>query len=220
MQSFLSQGLLAIIVTALTVFSPFSTTLAQNARPTEVSFMKGKQLGLVADYDFHPGTVEAALKERLEKAGLSNRSSTKGFISYKGITWPEIGPDKMDVYTRVDGKGEKSTVTLLVSKGYNNFISEATDEQTVMRLKMFLNDFLVDATAYNLRLAIKRQEEVVQLAERDMRDKAKSGEDLAQEMKRLQQRMEETEQSRKKLETTLEDQRSKLISLQQSAPKS
>jgi septal ring factor EnvC (AmiA/AmiB activator) len=120
----------------------------------------------------------------------------------------------------VDGKGDKSTVTLLVSKGYNNFISQATDEETVKRLKMFLNDFLNDAAAYNLRLAIKRQEEVVQQAEKDVRAEVKSGEDLAQEINRLQKRMEEAQQSRRKLEATLEDQKSKLNRLKESAPKS
>lgn len=195
-----------------------ATAYAQKARPADISFMKGKQAGLIANYDFSPTIVKAALIDRFEKGGLDHRSTTKGFISYQGATWTEIDTASMNIYALVEGQDDKSTVSLLVTKGTGNFISAANDAATTNRLKIFLDGLRFDIVAYNLVLAIDQQEEAVRQATRDVTHETKSGEDFARELALLQQRIDAADQSRKKLEVTLEEQKAKLAGLKANTP--
>lgn len=189
------------------------TSFAQNAREASVKFMKGQQNAIVADYDLPKEVVEEALKQRLDKEGLGKKGSEKGFSAYKGTTWVNISPDKMDVYTKVEGKGDKSTITLLASKGYDNFVTTATDADKVQKLEAFLNDFIKDARAYQLRLAIAAQEEIVKKAEKDQKNTADDGDKLVKEKEKIEKQIADNKTEQSKKETVVATEKSKLEDL-------
>ncbi len=186
---------------------------AQNAREASIKFMKGQQNAIVADYDLPKGVVEDALKERLEKEGLGKRGSEKGFMAYKATVWTNISPDKMDVYAKVEGKGDQSTITMLASKGYDNFISTATDADKVQKIEAFMNSFIKDARAYQLKLAIAAQEEVVKKAEKEQRNAAEDGDKLVKEKEKIEKQIAENKTEQSKREAILTTEKSKLEDL-------
>ena len=186
---------------------------AQNAHETRVKFNKEDQNAIVADYDLPKGVLEDALKERLEKAGLGKKGSDKGFMAYKATVWTEIGPDKVDIYAKVEGKGDKSTITVLVSKGYTNFITSASDADKVQRIQNFLNNFAKDAKAYQLRLAIAAQEEVVAKATKEVKNSADDGEKLNREREKIEKQIAENKNEQAKKQAAADAESKKLQDL-------
>lgn len=149
-----------LLLPALLLFTTIAT--AQNAHEATVKFMKAQQNAIVAEYQYPPDVAENALLEKLDKLGLGrNRSTEKGFYVYKAVNWNDLSTEKLDVYTRVDGKGTQSTLTILVSKGYDNFITSAKDKDMVDKVKAMLNSFTADANAYQLRQNIEAQVVVI-----------------------------------------------------------
>jgi len=204
---FKSLSAAALLLTAANI------SYAQNAQEGRVSFMKGDQNAVVAEYDLPKNIVEDALKERLEKAGLSKRSSEKGFMAYKGAIWTEVSPDKVDVYAKVEGKGAVSTITLLVSKGYDNFISSATDPEKVQKVQAFLNSFIKDAKLYQLKLSIAAQEEAVKKAEKELKNTAEDGQKLAKDKEKVEKQIAENQTAQGQKQTTLDAAKVKLEEL-------
>lgn len=200
---------LSIVTLSIVAHSSF----AQNAREASVKFMKGQQNAIIADYDLPRDLVENALKERFEKEGLGKKSSEKGFIAYKGTTWANISPDKMDVYAKVEGKGDQSSITLLASKGYDNFVTSTTDAEKVQKLEAFLNSFIKDAKAYQLKLAIAAQEEVVKKAEKDYKGTTDDGDKLIRDKEKIEKQIAENKADQDKKQNILSSEKDKLDTL-------
>jgi hypothetical protein len=142
------------------------TATAQNAHESSIKFNKKSENAVVADFNKSAEVVEAALKDRLEKEGLGKMKTSKGFMSYAGTLWNSVSSDKLDVYFKVEGKKDKSTVSVLVSKGYDNFITSGSDAKTIDNVKAFLNGFVTYTNSYQLTLDIKAQEEAIKRAEK------------------------------------------------------
>lgn len=205
--------MIKMLATTLLLSGSAALSFAQNAHEGRVKFMKGDQNAIIADYDLPREVVEDALKERLEKSGLGKKSTEKGFMAYKGKVWSEISPDKVDVYAKVEGKSDKSTITMLVSKGYDNFISSASDADNVQKVQAFLNSFLRDAKAYQLRLAIAAQEEIVKKAEKDYKGSTDDGEKLVRDKEKIEKQIVENKNDQDKKQGVLSVEKKKLEDL-------
>lgn len=153
-----SIALVLATVTSATVF-------AQNAHEAMIPFNKTQESAVVADFDNPPEVVKQVLKAQLEKEGLGKIKSSGGYWRSNGSVWHSVSSDKMDFYFRVEGKRNKSTISVLVSKGYDNFVTSGTDSRTVDNVKNFLNSFGDQLAAYQKEQDIKAQEEAVKKAE-------------------------------------------------------
>ena len=189
------------------------SAIAQNAREGQVKFMKGQQNAIIADYDLPKSVVEDALRERLDKSGLGKAHSKKGFSFYEGVNWNDISADKMDVYFDVNGKGDKSTVTMLVSKGYDNFITTASDAEKVQKVEAFLNSFIKDAKAYQLRQQIAEQEDIVKKAEKVKAGSIDDGNSLQKDKERIEKKLAENKTEQEKTANALDAEKKKLEDL-------
>lgn len=189
------------------------TVLAQNAREASIKFHKTNQNAVVADYEQPAEVVEAALKDRLEKEGLGKMKSSKGFMAYTGVLWQAVSTDKLDVYFKVDGKKDKSSITVLVSKGYDNFVSSGSDGQIVSNVKSFLNSFMDHANAYRLALDIKTQEEVIRKAEKALSSATDNNKDLLAQKEKLEKRIAESNNDQLLKQKALEEEQRKLSGL-------
>jgi peptidoglycan hydrolase CwlO-like protein len=63
---------------------------------------------------------------------------------------------------------DQSIIYLLVSKGYDNFISPEVDSATFIAATDFLNGFVATTAYYRLNLDIEEQEKVVKNAEKKL----------------------------------------------------
>lgn len=189
------------------------TATAQNAHESSVKFNKTTENAVVADFDKPADVVEAALKNRLEKEGLGKMKSTKGFMSYPGTLWNSVSSDKLDVYFKVEGKKDKSTVSVLVSKGYDNFITSGSDAKTIDNVKAFLNGLREYTNSYQLTLNIKEQEEAIKKAEKAYSSSMENNKDLLAQKEKLEKRIAESNNEQVLKQKALDEEKKKLDEL-------
>lgn len=186
---------------------------AQNAHEAAVKFNKTTENAVIADYDKPADMVEAALKDRLEKDGLGKMKSSKGFMGYAGTLWNTVSTDKLDLYFKVEGKKDKSTVTVLISKGYDNFITSASDARTIDNVKAFLNDFMTYANSYQLGLNIKAQEENIKKVEKTFNNSVDNNKDLLAQKEKLERKIAESNNDQILKQKSLDEEKQKLANL-------
>jgi valyl-tRNA synthetase len=179
-----------LLIAALATIIQYRNAQAQNAHEARITFQKVEQTAVVADYDLPKAQLDAALREKLLSLGLGKGKSQKGYLFFGGVNWSDISADKLDVYISFEGSGEKSSASVLLSKGYDNFISSATDPDKINRLQSFLNSFVKDARAYQIRQRIIEQEAVLAKAEKERVKIADVGQDLQKELAKVQSKID------------------------------
>ncbi len=155
----LSLGLLATLFVS-------QVSYAQNVREASIQYNKTSQSGVVADFNYPKEALNAVIQKRLNDAKLGKSKTSSKFNMFAGVSWPEISIDKIDVYYKVSGKKNTSTVEFMISKGYDNFINANNDPNAVQNLKNFLASLEQDLKDYMLQNNVKAQEEIVKKAEK------------------------------------------------------
>lgn len=186
---------------------------AQNAMETSVDFKKDKHNAVVATYEVPKDMLEAALKQRLDKDNLGKMKKSDGFITYSAVIWNVTGNVKMDLYFKVDGSKNKSTISVLASKGYDNFVSSNTDADIINNLKTYLNGFTDVIGAYKLSLEIKAQEDLIQKTEKDYGKVTDKTADLEKQKLSLEQKITEQKNLQAHQQTTLNAAKAKLTEM-------
>src|SRR5690348_3464662 len=118
------------------------TTHSQSTSKT-VKFNEVMRPALQLQLGYEPKTAEqtilAKLKEtdyKPERSGgfLNKKNKQEGFYVFSGVVLPELANEKLDLYFKVDpvndNSGDRSSVTLMVSKGYENFVAKEKDSAT------------------------------------------------------------------------------------------
>lgn len=177
---------------------------AQNPQEGNIRFNKADRNGVIANYSTSQSITEQTVVNKLAVAGLTKKSKTKGYMLYKQVNWPAITPETVDVYVKVGGNKKKSTVSLLVAKGYDNFISSASDATAMNNMKEFLNSLPQDISAYNAELVLKAQEKKVAAAkeeyERSMRKTNEAKKQQQEHDKAKEEKLKKLEEEQNKLQ--------------------
>jgi len=163
------------------------------ARQATADYNKTMQPATEIEIPFPEKTVMKSLVEKMESRGYKGKD-TKGYTVFKGVSMAEIGPGSYDLYFKTDRKKKEKDVTILtmlVSTGAEKFISEADNLTVLNNSKSFLNSHTEQATAYDLELQIKEQEEATAKAERKFKNLVEDGEDLVKKKERLEKEIEE-----------------------------
>ena len=146
------------------------------------------------------------------------------FMFLTAFTLPALNNQKLDMYFKVDPESktqkDKSIIYLLVSKGYDNFISPEADSATFLAATDFLNGFVAATASYRLNLDIEEQEKVVKNAEKKLADLQDDEKSLVKKIEELQadlrnkkndQVMQEKEIANQKMK--LEELKAKVVKL-------
>jgi hypothetical protein len=139
---------------------------------------KNLQPGLVLHLPNNTSVAENTILQKLKETGYSpetkghlfwKTNKLDGFYIFNGVTLPALNNQKLDMYFKVvresSSKKEQSIIYLLVSKGYDNFISPEVDPVTFFAATDFLNGFVATTADYRLNLDIGEQEKTVKNAE-------------------------------------------------------
>jgi hypothetical protein len=169
----------------------FNFAQAQDAKESSIEIMKATQPCVEATYNRPSELMEDALKKKLADAKVGSGDKSKGFKVYKGIILPEISTDKIDLYTKIDGKKDNTTVYMLVSKGYDNFVSGAKDEAIVTNMKNFLNGLEVNAAALKLLADIEAAKIALNNAQDKYSNAVSDGKDLVKQKEKIEKNIEE-----------------------------
>lgn len=184
-----------------------SLSAAAQASYSTITINKKMQPGLVLELPNTTEVAEGTLLQKLKETGYSPETSgamfwkknkQDGFYVFNGVTLPALNNQKLDLYFKIEQKGRKakdqSTMSMLVSKGYDNYVSRETDSVTFQAAAEFLNSFVAGNLSYGLQKEIEAQEKVVANAEKKLNN-------LEEDEKALQKKIEQ-------LQTDIQNKRS------------
>lgn len=167
--------------------------------PTTLTINKKIQPGLVLQLPNNTEVAEGTILQKLKETGYSpetmgqlfwKKNKVDGFYVFNGVTLPALNNQKLDMYFKVDQKSksqkEESTIYLLVSKGYDNFISAESDTITFAAATAFLNGFVNGTANFRLNLDIEEQEKVIQNAEKKLLSLKEDNKAISKKIESLQ----------------------------------
>ncbi|QEC43157.1 hypothetical protein [Pseudobacter ginsenosidimutans] len=135
---------------------PTSVALSQTS-DTSVMFNKENRHTVMMSVERPEKEAREALRLRLERSGLKERI-VNNVAMYKDVVFPEISPEKIDIYTKVDkGPYNSSVVYMAVSRKNRNFTHGSFDSTLTVQVKTFLQSFTGDANRYSDNADISNQ---------------------------------------------------------------
>ena len=199
------------LFTLLILFGAATFSWAQDISIGSASINKTNRPTLLAAYNMPSDIVRSALADKLKKSKISKGSKAKGgFRAYKGVSIPEISDDKIDVYTKVSGKKDKSTLYFAVSRGYDNFITPETDPEMVNKMKAYVKSMMDNVNIAKLKADIAAQAKVVKSADKAKSSKEKAGSRLQNEQKNLENKLADNKKAQEKNKKEQEEAAKKL----------
>lgn len=190
-------------------------SVAQTKKAT-TEYQKIARPALVNELPFPVKTVEDAIEEAFSKMGYKG-SSSKGFIVYKGVRLKELGNESYDLYFMVDKKSkrdkENSIVTMMLSKGFDAFISDTSGSEIFARAGIHLDSMRNTVAAYDLEQQIKAQEEEVKKADKKNENLQEEGKDLTKKKSKLEEDIDDNNKEQEKQVKELEKQKQILETL-------
>src|SRR5688500_19252406 len=122
---------------------------------TTVTINKNIQPGLVLHLPNNTDVAEGTILQKLKETGYSPETKGKlfwkknkldGFYVFNGISLPALNNQKLDMYFKVEKESksqkEQSIIYMLVSKVYDNFISQEVNSDNFLTATEILNGFV------------------------------------------------------------------------------
>ncbi len=138
--------------------------------------------------------LEEIFEEKMKSVGAARKSkkwkAVRGYRSYQALTVGEVSQDKMDYYYAIDGNKENSTVTVAVSRGYDNFLSRSTDAEEFAKIKNFLESLNNDVDTKNWEKRVMAQEDVVKESNKKLSNDQSELERLEKELENIKSNIE------------------------------
>lgn len=198
-----------LIYTLLTILI-LNFTASSQARYVFIDFKDVQRPAVQNEFSFSDKTVSNAIDEKMKRMGYKGKE-TKGYTIYKGVILPELGPQPYDLYFRVDRRTKKdkdnSVVSMLVSSGNENFISDSSDARTVSNAKSFLDNLMPSFAAYDLQQQINAQQDAVNKAEKKYKSLQSDADDLQKRKRKIEQQIEDNLKDQKNQQAEIEKQR-------------
>lgn len=174
-------------------------TASSQATFTTITINKKIQPGLVLQLPNNKDVAEGTILQKLKETGYSPETKGKlfwkknkldGFYVFNGIELPALNNQKVDMYFKVEPKSrtqkDQSMIYMLVSKGYDNYISPEVDTATFAAATTFLNGFVAGTASYRLNLDIEEQARVVKNAEKKLADLLDDDKKMVKKIEELQ----------------------------------
>ena len=151
-----------------------------------------------------------AIDNKMEQMGYKGKSS-KGFTVYKGVKMPDLGNGEYDLYFTADRKSRRnkdnSTLTLMISKGNDDFATDKTDAGLMDNAKKYLNNIVEDITAFDLELQINDQQDLLTKADKKYNDLIDDGQSLEKKRKGIEKDIEDNKKDQEKQQAEIEKQK-------------
>ena len=194
----------------------FYTGAHAQSRVGKVEYQKADREAIVNEVPFNEDMISKAIQDTLEKMGYKGKES-KGFVVYKAVKMPELGNGAYDLYFSVDKKSKKekstSNVTMLISKGFDDFVTEKSDPELVRNAKTYLDSLRNTVAVYDRNQQIAEQEEVVRKLEKKIDGLGEDAQDLQKKKKKLEKEIEDNIKDQADQQKELEKQKQILSTL-------
>ena len=191
-------------------------TAAAQSRTTTVEYLKINRQAVVAEIPFPEKTTRDAIDSKMEQMGYKGKDS-KGFTVYKGVRMPELGSDSYDLYFMADRKSKKekesSTLTLMITKGFDSFVSDSSDSRVMNNAKNYLDTIRNMIAAYDLEQQIIAQEDAVKKADKKYNNLVDDGASLEKKRKNIEKDIEDNKKDQASQQAEIEKQKQILETL-------
>ncbi len=184
----------------------FYTAAVAQSRTETVAYQKINRLAVVNEIPFPEKTVRDAIDNNMCQMGYKGKD-TKGFTVYEGVRLPALGNDLYDLYFSADRKSRKekeyATLTMMITKGLDNFVADSTDAAVVSNAKAYLDSIKIMIAAYDLEQQIIAQEDAIKKADKKYTNLIEDGQDLEKKRKNIENDIAENikNQANQKAET-------------------
>lgn len=179
-------------------------------------------LPLIYKTDIAEETILAKLKETgykpQTKGKFRKKNKQDGFYVFPGVQLPELGNQQLDLYFKVDPlSGENSynsSISLMVSKGYDNFVSPEVDSATFSASQRFLNSFVTHTEALQVSKQLEEQKHKIAESEKKWQDLRNKKEDARKKIAQLEADIKNWEKQEQAQKLDIDTQRSLLQELE------
>ncbi len=204
------------------LFILFYCTVSAQAVYQMIIYDEKPEPGLVLQLPNKPEMVQNTILQKLKEIGYEpetkgalfwKSNKVNGFYVFKQVKLRELNNQTVDLYFNVESQKDdkrKSTLYMLVSKGYDNFVSPESDSAVYRAARRFLNGFVKETAAYKLSIAIEEQTENLNDSEKKMKDLKEDSEDMQKEIERLKNDMIKNREEQQSLESKMQEQRKSL----------
>ena len=193
---------------------------------TTVAVNKNLQPALVLHLPNNMAVAEGTILQKLKETGYSpqtkgqlfwKKNKKDGFYVFNGITLPALNNQKLDLYFKVERESksqkDQSIIYMLVSKGYDNFITPELDSASFAAATEFLNGFVATTASYRLNMDIAEQEKVLKGAENKLSELRDDENSIVKKIESLQSDLQNKRNDQVMQEKDVANQRSKLEEL-------
>ena len=171
-------------------FTAVYLSAAAQSRTATVEYQKINRQAVVSEIPFPEKTIRDAIDNKMQQMGYKGKDN-KGYTIYKGVRMPELGNDSYDLYFMADRKSRKekenSTLTLMISKGFDSFIADSTDSKVMENAKNYLDSIKNMIAAYDLEQQIIAQEDAIKKADKKSANLIDDGVSLEKKRKNIRQ---------------------------------
>jgi len=191
---------------------------------SSITYNKVPRQGLVLQLPYSESVSESFITDNLKKTGYNPETKGKffwkqnkinDFFVFKGITL-NGAPVPVDLYFKVDSRGknakDQSTISMLVSRGDENFIGPGEDTAFIAA-QNFLNGFVTQSATYKLNLDVDNQEKVVSEAEKKLQKLQDDEKSINKKIEQLQQDLRNNQTNQEAQHRQIETERQKLVEL-------
>ena len=149
---------------------------------------------------------------------MNTKNKQEGFYMFSGVVLPELTNQKLDLYFKVDdvdnNSTDRSAVTLMVSKGYENFVSKENDSATFNAAENFLNSFAGKTDMYAIGMQIDNKKKELAASEKKWQDVRNKQEEGRTKISQLEADMKNWQQEEAAQQKDVDAQRSALKDLE------
>lgn len=187
-----------LFVLALTAFA----AARSQSYESKTEYNKVQQPAILCEFAYPASLVEEVVETDLKQKGLGKAKSTKGFNLYQAVNFTEISGDKIDFYISIDRKSRKekdlTTVAVLVSKGYDNFISGSSDAAIMQNVMTYVNGLKDKLEKASLEIKIADQEAAVKKEDKRYNDLIDEAADLEKKRRKIESDIEDNKKNQEK----------------------
>jgi outer membrane murein-binding lipoprotein Lpp len=187
---------------------------AQNAQEVVIELQKIKTNAFTCTYPQLKDLMDYTIADKLKKAGIGKGKKQRGFIQYAGVVLPQLSPNQLDIYIKVEGQGNSSVVYLLLATGYDNFISSGTDASVAANAIQFLSQLVEDAVLMKKNMDVNKQASVVQLLSAQIAQLEAKKEKQVKKLRSVQKEYDRVVREQDKMTQQLMAEKDRLASLQ------
>lgn len=197
-------------------------TVSGQAVFQNINYNEKLEPGLVLELPNKPEIVQKTVLEKLMVTGYKPETTgalfwksdkVNGFYVFKQVTLPELKNQTLDLYLNVEkleNYKNKTKLYMLVSKGYDNFISPDSDTEIYRAARSFLNSFIEETAAFKLRISIEELKESIADSEKSMRSLTEHENEMVKKMDNLNEDLRKNKEDQEKLQNKLQQQNSTL----------